>query len=177
MHWLKGWEIQPFWGASRNPSMHNMPSRFPGSRFPVPCWSEGSRCSAVGLSPAGQGPKLGGAGGRNAPGLNRNQIPSGENRNTARLRAGALPLALWVPGHRLPGHHLQTLAVSVLLSGTWCPAGAEAPATSLVCLPGDAGVCLQGAAEPEDWQGRAWTHPLRVCGSPPQGPLLPCGQC
>lgn len=121
----------------------------PGSYVPVSSWSKGSRCSAVGFSLAGQGPKCCGAGGRNTPGLNRNQIPSGENCNAARLCAGALPLTIRVPGHRLPRHHLQTLAVSVLLSLAWCLAVAEAAAPSPVHLPGATGICLQRAPEPE----------------------------
>lgn len=92
----------------------------------------------AGLSLTGQGPKRRGAGRRNTPGLDRNQVPCGENRDTAGLRAGALPLALRVQGHRLPRHHLQTLTVGVPQP----PAHSDlthgmAASPSLLHLPGD----------------------------------------
>lgn len=193
--WLQGSEIQTLPGASRNPSG---PNRFcreecgaPGSCFPVP------RCSATGFSLAGQGPQRCGAGGWNTPGLNRNQIPSGENRNPARLRAGVVPFALRVQGHGLPGHHLQTLTVSVLLAPTLCLRLLLPPVS---IFPGDTGIRLQRAPRAGDWAPRGplpgsapgATRPWggqgatrgvagQSLGTPSPrffpGPLLPRGQC
>lgn len=89
------------------------PVEGPGEVFPAAGSSAGSRFSAAGFSVTGQGPKRRGVGGRDTPGLDRKQIPRGENCHTESLRAGAVPLALRVQGHRLPGHHFQTLTVSV----------------------------------------------------------------
>lgn len=83
---------------------------------------------SMGFSLTGQGPKRRGAGCRNTLGPNRNQIPRGEDRHAARLRAGSLPLALRLQGHWLSGHHLQTLTVRA----PWPPTG-----PSLVHLPRD----------------------------------------
>lgn len=67
----------------------------------------------MGFSVTGQGPKCCRASGGDTPGPDRSQIPGGEDSDAAGLCAGALPLAIRVQGYGLPGHHVQTLAVSV----------------------------------------------------------------
>lgn len=132
------------------------------------------------LSLTGQGPKCRGAGGGNTPGLNRNQIPRGENRHAARLCAGALPLTLRVQGHRLPGHHLQTPTVSVpwhparphLSRGCGCwPLTCPSPWGHLLCLqraPEAGAVLLCCPVQGEGWQ----LGPQSRC-SPREGEELP----
>lgn len=80
------------------------PTLYLGGKAPV---------SAVGFSVTGQGPKCRCASGWNTPGPNRSQIPSGEDSDAEGLCAGPLPLTIRLQSHRLPGHHVQTLAVSV----------------------------------------------------------------